>query len=287
MKALKKGHKLSLVVLALILAMGLFAGCSSSSDDEATSADAGADDAVVLVVGASPAPHAEILAQVVEDLAAEGYTLDIQEFTDYVLPNTALDSGDLTANYFQHKPYLDSFNEENGTDLVAVAPIHFEPIGLYPGKTASLDALADGATIAVPNDPTNEARALLLLEAEGLIKLKDGVGLEATKTDIVENTKNLEIQEVEAAQLPNILPDVDLAVINGNYAIEANLSIGTDALAAEKADSTAADEFANYIVVKAGSENDAAVLALVKALQSDKIRAFIESTYDGAVVPVF
>jgi D-methionine transport system substrate-binding protein len=204
-----------------------------------------------------------------------------------VLPNTALDSGDLGANYFQHQPYLDQFNEENGTKHVCVAPIHYEPLGLYPGKTKTVDELADGAQIAVPNDATNEARALLLLQDIGLITLKSGVGLEATKNDIEANEKNLDIVEVEAAQLPKTLADVDLAVINGNYAIEAGLNAATDALAKEEKDSLAATTYANLIVVKEGDETKPEVQALVTALQSDKIRTFIEETYQGAVVPSF
>ena len=238
-----KKNILGAAVLAAILASGALSACSGSPKEttaaatETRAADSRAEDTTAaeaettqasaelkeIVVGASPAPHAEILNAAKEVLASKGYELKIVEYTDYVQPNNALDSGDLDANYFQHKPYLDSFNEQNGTNLVSAGAIHYEPFGIYAGKTASLEALPDKATVLVPNDVSNEARALLLLEAQGLIKLKDGVGLEATKNDIVENTKNLDIVELEAAQLPRSISDGDIAVINGNYAIEAGL----------------------------------------------------------------
>ena len=208
------------------------------------------------------------------------------EFTDYVLPNTALENGELDANYFQHVPYLNDFNAQNGTHLVSVAAIHYEPYGIYAGKTTSLENLADGATIAIPNDGTNEARALLLLEAQGLIKLKEGIGLTATKLDIAENPKNLDIQEIEAAQLARALQDVDVAVINGNYAIQAGLKV-SDALAVEDKDSVAAETYANVLVVKEGNENTEATKALIAALQSDTVRDFINAAYDGEVIPIF
>ena len=239
-----------------------------------------------LLVGASPAPHAEILEAASKALEEKGYKLVIKEYTDYVQPNLALNSGDLDANYFQHLPYLEQFNEQNGTRLVSAGAIHYEPFGIYAGKTASLDALADGAKVAVPNDATNEARALLLLEAQGLIKLTDGVGLNATKTDVVENPKNLDILEIEAAQVPRSLQDVDIAVVNGNYAIEAGLKV-SDALAVEASDSEAAVTYGNIVAVQEGKENDEAVRALVEALTSEDAKAFIESTYEGAVVPLF
>lgn len=238
-------------------------------------------------VAASPTPHAEILEVAKELLSKEGYTLEIVEYADYVIPNEVTEDGDVDANYFQHQPYLDDFNAEHGTHLVSVAAIHYEPFGLYPGKTATLEELADGAQIAVPNDGTNEGRALKLLEAQGLIKLADGVGLTATKLDIVENPKNLDIVEMEAAQLPRTLDSVDMAVINGNYAIEAGLTVGTDAIATEATDSEAAETYANVLVVKEGNENNDAIQALIKALQSEEVRAFIEETYEGAVVPKF
>lgn len=263
------------VLLVLTLAGATLAGCSKKGGDKE------------IVVGASSTPHAEILEQARPLLEKEGYTLKIVEYADYVQPNVALSSGDLDANYFQHQPYLDQYNEENGTDLVSAGAIHYEPIGIYPGKTTSLDALADGAQIAVPNDATNEARALLLLESQGLIKLNEGVGLNATKNDIAENPKNLDIVEIEAAQLARSLQDVDLAVINGNYAIEAGLNVATDALAFEAKDSLAADTYANIIAVRKGNEDRADIKALIKALQSDEVKKFINDTYQGAVVPKF
>ena len=239
-----------------------------------------------IVVGASPAPHAEILKAANDVLKEKGYELEIKEYVDFIQPNLALESGDLDANYFQHLPYLESFNKENGTNLVSAGAIHYEPFGVYAGKTTSLDELQDGATIAVPNDTTNEARALLLLEAQGLIKLKEDAGLTATKNDIVENPKNLQLYEVEAAQLPRVIGDVDVAVINGNYAIEAGYKV-SDALAVEASDSLAATTYGNVVAVRAGEENDPAIQALIEALTSDEVKAFIESTYDGAVVPLF
>ena len=264
------------ILLAAVLALSLFAGCAAKTAEDKT-----------IVIGASPTPHAEILAVVKEVLAEQGYTLEIKEFTDYVQPNLALQSGELDANYFQHQPYLDDFNTENKTDLVSIASIHYEPLGIYPGKTKTLEELQDGAKIAVPNDTTNEARALLLLEANGLIKLKDGAGVKATKNDIAENPKNLEILEIEAAQLARSLPDVDIAVINGNYAIDAGLDVATDALATEEKDSLAATTYANIIAVRKGDESREDLQALVAALKSDKVKKFIEDTYKGAVVPVF
>lgn len=291
-------------VLAALLALTLifaFAGCAApeaaapSAGDAAssTSSTGGAEQQgdttqlQVINVGASPAPHAEILEVAKEVLKEEGYDLKITEFVDYVQPNLALDSGELDANYFQHKPYLDNFNAERGTALVSAAAIHYEPYGIYAGKTKSLDELKDGAQVAVPADASNEARALLLLEAQGLIKLKDSTNINATKNDIVENPKNLNIIEIEAAQLPRSLQDVDIAVINGNYAIEAGLSVNKDALAKEDAESVAATTYGNIVAVKEGKENDPAIQALVKALQSDKVKTYIEETYDGGVLPLF
>lgn len=259
------------------------AGTELEAADDTASAGEGLKK---IVVGASPAPHAEILDAAKEVLASKGYELDIVEYTDYVLPNNALDSGDLDANYFQHKPYLDSFNDQNGTKLVSAGAIHYEPFGIYAGKTASLDELKDKATVLVPNDMSNEARALLLLEAQGLIKLKDGVGLEATRNDIVENAKNLDIVELEAAQLPRSLQDSDIAVINGNYAIEAGLKV-SDALATEDSQSLAATTYGNIVAVREGGENSEAVKALVEALTSPEVKRFMEEKYEGAVVPLF
>ena len=244
-------------------------------------------DGTTITVAASPTPHAEILEVAGDILAQAGITLKVQEFTDYVQPNMVTESGEVDANYFQHQAYLDNFNEENGTHLVSVAKIHYEPLGLYPGKTKSIDELADGAKISVPNDTTNEARALQLLAAQGLIELKPEAGLTATKNDITSNPKNLEIVEMEAAQLPRTLADVDMAVINGNYATQAGFSSAKDALAAESADSEAAQIYPNVLVVKEGHENDPAILALAAALKSDAVRSFIDETYGGAVVPLF
>ncbi|PJJ27667.1 MetQ/NlpA family ABC transporter substrate-binding protein [Lacrimispora celerecrescens] len=239
-----------------------------------------------IIVGATPAPHAEILNAAKDILKEKGYELVVKEYTDYVQPNMALESGDLDANYFQHKPYLDQFNEQKGTDLVSAAAIHYEPFGIYAGKTDAIDKLPDGAQIAVPNDVSNEARALLLLADQGLIGLKEGVELDATKNDIVKNDKNFKIVEVEAAQLPRSLGDVDVAVINGNYAIEAGLKV-SDALAVEDANSVAATLYSNIIAVRAGEESSEKTKALVEALTSDTVKKFIEDTYEGAVVPSF
>ena len=260
------------------------ADTADAATEETTDATTG--ELEVLKVGASITPHAEILAQVKDTLAQEGYDLQVVEYNDYVLPNTALEDGELDANFFQHQPYLDDFNAENGTHLVSVAAVHFEPFGLYVGKTDSIANLKDGATVAVPNDTTNEARALLLLEAQGLIKLKEGAGLTATVLDIEENPLNLEIKEIEAAQLVRSLPDVDIAAINGNYAAEGGLNVA-DAIAVEASDSLAADTYANVIVVKEGNENAEKTQALVDAVLSDGVKSYIEETYGNAVIPVF
>ena len=265
--------KIIAIVLALTLALSL-AACGGSADSK------------TIKVGTAPGPHAEIMEAVADLVAAEGYTLEVVEFSDYVLPNTALDEGEIDANYFQHITYMNSFNAEHNLKMVSAAGIHYEPFGLYAGKTASIDALADGAQIAVPNDPSNEARALQLLQQEGLITLKEGVGLDATKDDIIENPKNLDIVELEAQLLPTTLQDVDMAVINGNYAIDAGLKV-SDAVAVEAADGVAAEAYVNVLTVKEGKENDEGIKALIKALKSEKVKAFIEETYDGAVVPLF
>lgn len=260
-------------------------GEETAAAEEESSEAAATGELETVTVGASPAPHAEILEAAKDAMAAKGYDLEIVEYVDYVQPNLALESGDLDANYFQHITYLEDFNAERGTHLVSAGSIHYEPFGIYAGKTASLEELADGAQVAVPNDATNEARALLLLEAQGLIKLQDGVGLAATKNDIVENPKNLDIVEIEAAQIPRSLSSVDVAVINGNYAIDAGLSVA-DALAVEASDSEAAEKYANVVAVQEGHENDPAIQALVEVLKSDEIKDFIETTYAGAVVPL-
>ena len=270
------------LALAAVLALGVAA---SGAKEEATTTDKA--ETVKIKVGATPAPHAEILEAVKDTLAAEGIELEIVEFNDYVIPNTSTESGELDANYFQHQPYLTDFNAQNGTHLVSVAAVHYEPFGIYPGKTKSLADLPDGATIAVPNDGTNEARALMLLQAQGLITLKADAGFTATILDIESNPKNLDIKELEAAQLPRTLQDVDLAVINGNYAIEAGLNAGKDALAVEDANSEAAQTYANILVVKEGNENNEAVQALAKALMSETAKEFMNATYEGAVLPMF
>lgn len=263
------------------------ADTQGDSTDQASSEDQQAEGNLeVIKIGASVTPHAEILEQVKSVLAEQGYDLEIVEYNDYVLPNTALENGELDANFFQHQPYLDDFNEENGTHLVSVAAVHFEPFGIYGGKSSSLEDLPDGASVAVPNDTTNEARALLLLEAQGLIKLKEGVGLEATVLDIEENPHNLEIKEIEAAQLVRSLPDVDIAAINGNYAAEGGLDVA-DALAVEASESLAADTYGNVIVVKEGNENSPKTKALVDAVLNDAVRDYIKETYGNAVIPVF
>ncbi len=270
--------KLISIVLALTIVLASFSLLTACGNDETKEN--------IIKVGASITPHAEILAVVKDELAAQGYTLEVVEYNDYVLPNTATESGELDANYFQHTPYLDDFNANNGTHLVSVAAVHYEPFGIYAGKTSAITDLAEGAVVAVPNDTTNEARALLLLEAQGLITLKDGAGLTATKLDIVENPLNLEIMEIEAAQLARSLADVDIAVINGNYAIEGGLKV-SDAIAVEASDSEAAQTYANVLVVKEGNEEDERIKALVAALTSETVKTYIDSTYDGAVVAIF
>ena len=238
-------------------------------------------------MAASPSPHAQILQEAVAPLLEkEGYTLEVKEFSDYVLPNTATEQEEVDANYFQHKPYLETFNEENNTNLVSVTQVHFEPFGLYAGKTSSLDALGNGSVIAVPNDTTNEARALLLLEQEGLIKLKSNAGIKATVSDIEENPKNLQIKELESATIPTVLADVDIACINGNYALGANLKV-SDALAVESSTSLAAQTYANILAVKDGNQNKESIQALSKALTSSEVKSYIEKTFNGAVVAVF
>ncbi len=236
-------------------------------------------------VGASPTPHAEILEKAKEILAKEGVTLEIVSYDDYVLPNNNVEDGQLDANYFQHITYMNNFNANNGTHLVSVAGLHYEPFGIYAGKTASLDALADGAVVAIPNDPTNGGRALLLLQEQGLIKLKDGSGLEPRLDDVAENPKNLDIKELEAKLLTTTLQDVDIAIINGNYAIGAGLKF-SEALAVESPDGIAGTAYVNVLAVKEGREKDEAILKLVEALRSDEVRQFIDEKYAGGVVVV-
>ena len=267
-------------LLTGVLALGTLAGCGGS--DKKTE-ESGEDK--VIKVAASATPHAEILEQAAPLLEKDGWTLEVTVFDDYVQPNNVVEEGDFDANYFQHIPYLENFNKEQGTHLVNAGGIHYEPFGIYPGQKSSLDDLAEGDTIAVPNDTTNEARALLLLQDNGLIKLKDGAGLEATKNDIVENSLNLEILELEAAQIARVKDEVALVVLNGNFALQAGFSVAKDSIAYETSDSEAAKTYVNVIAVKEGNEDSEAVKALVKVLKSDDIKKYINDSYDGAVIP--
>lgn len=278
--------KKPLVVLGACLAAVLLAtltltGCSSNNSSSSSSEDK------TITVAASPTPHAEILNNAVKPLLEEqGYTLEVKEFTDYVQPNTVTEAGEVDANYFQHQPYLDSFNDEQGTHLVSVESVHYEPMAIFAGKTASLDALAEGASIAIPNDTTNEARALLLLEQEGLIEIDPEAGITATPNDITSNPLNLQFEELEAAVVPTVLADVDIAVVNGNYASSAGLNI-SDSLAFESSDSLAAKTYANVLVVKEDNQDSEKIKALASALHSDEVRDYITNTYAGAVLPSF
>lgn len=285
LEGMKKMKKVLSVLLAAVLVFAL-AGCGGDSQD--ASSAGGNSEMTTITVAASPTPHAEILNAVKDQLAEEGIDLQVEEYTDYVMPNNVVEDGTVDANYFQHQSYLDDFNEENGTHLVSVAKIHYEPMGIYAGKdkSATLENIAEGAVIAVPNDTTNEARALQLLAAQGLIELPEDAGLTATPKDITSNPHNIEFTEVEAAAVPSMLSDVDFAVINGNYALSAGLT-EDDSLAFEAADSLGAQTYPNVLVVKEGNENNEAVQKLVKALTSEECRAFIEETYKGMVVPVF
>lgn len=246
---------------------------------------AAADEDKTITVAASPTPHAQILAEAGKILAEQGWTLEVTEFDDYVQPNLVVDSGDMDANYFQHIPYLDSFNEEKGTHLVNAGGIHYEPFGIYPGTKTSLDELEEGDVIAVPNDTTNEARALLLLQDNGVITLKEGAGLTATVNDIEENKLGVKIQELEAAQVARVKDEVAFIVLNGNYALEAGFSVAKDSIAFESSDSEAAKTYVNVIAVAEGNEDSEGIQALVNVLKSDEIKAYINETYDGAVIP--
>lgn len=294
-------------ILAGVLTVGVLTGCGSKTEEEAadttaaeettedaaedTAADAEETDAAAtetkgtITVAASATPHAEILAAAKPILAEQGWDLEVTEFDDYVLPNEVVESGEMDANYFQHVPYLDSFNEEKGTHLVEVGKIHYEPFGIYPGTKASLDEIADGDTIAVPNDTTNEARALLLLQDNGIITLKDGAGLTATVNDIAENPHNVKIEELAAESVARVADEVAYVVLNGNYALQAGFSVSKDSLAYEKSDSEAAKTYVNVVVVKEGNEDNEGVKALVDVLKSDEIKNFINEKYDGAVIP--
>ena len=301
-------------VIGAALTAGVLAGCGSSTETTAstaasstaaaseassetsaaadTSSEAASDTSAAaslgtITVAASQTPHSEILAQAKPILAQEGWDLEVTVFEDYVQPNNVVESGDFDANYFQHVNYLNSFNEEKGTHLVVATngKIHYEPFGIYGGTKKSLDEIADGDAIAVPNDTTNEARALLLLQQEGLITLNDGVGVNATVNDIKDNPYNLEIVEVEAAQVPKQLPSVAFGVINGNYALENGLSVADDALATESADGDAIQQYVNIIAVKDGNQDEDKIKALTDVLHSDAIVKYINDTYQGAVVP--
>lgn len=264
-----------------ILAVGLFTGCGSSDEKKAEDTDSKG----TIKVAASETPHAEILEQAKPLLEKEGWDLEVTVFNDYVQPNLVVESGEFDANYFQHIPYLEEFNEEQKTHLVNAGGIHYEPFGIYPGTKKSLDDLEKGDVIAVPNDTTNEARALLLLQDNGVITLKDGVGLEATVNDIVDNPKGVEIRELEAAQVSRVTEEVAFVVLNGNYALEAGYSVAKDAVAYEKNDSEAAQTYVNVIAVKEGNEDNEGIKALVKVLKSDEIKKYINDNYDGAVIP--
>ncbi len=257
----------------------------AEEEEAATEEAAPAESKGTITVAASATPHAEILEQVKPILAEQGWDLEVTVFDDYVQPNLVVESGEFDANYFQHIPYLESFNEEQGTHLVNAGGIHYEPFGIYPGTKSDLTTLEKGDVIAVPNDTTNEARALLLLQDNGVITLKDGVGLEATVRDIVENPNEIEIQELEAAQVPRVIDEVAFVVLNGNYALEAGYNVVNDSIAYEKADSEAAKTYVNIIAVKEGNENNEGIVALVEALKSDEIKEFINNTYNGGVIP--
>lgn len=261
---------------AAVLAVGLTAcgGKENKADDK------------TITVAASPTPHAEILEASKDLLKEKGYTLEIKEFDDYPQQNVVVDEGEFDANYFQHQPYLDNFNEEKGSDLVSAAKIHYEPLGIYPGASENLENIKDGAKIAVPNDATNEARALLLLEENGIITLKEDAGLNATKKDVEENPHNIEIVELDAAQIARVVEELDFVVLNGNYALDAGFNVQTDAIAKEEADSEAAQTYANIIAVKKENKDSEKIKALVEVLQSEEIGKFITDTYEGAVVPM-
>lgn len=274
---MKNFKKLSVLAAAALMAVAfLAAGCGSDSQTTASS-----DKNVT--VGATPVPHAEILNEIKPLLAKEGVDLKVVEFTDYVKPNLALNDKELDANFFQHTPYLDKFNSEHGTKLKAIAKIHVEPMGIYSRKIKDLKDLADGAKVAIPNDPTNGGRALLILQSAGLITLKDGGNITSTVQDVVKNDKNLQFVELEAAQIPRSIDDVDIALINTNFAMEAGLNPLKDALFLEPKDSP----YANVLVVRDGDENRPEIQKLVKALQSPEVKKFIEDKYQGAILPSF
>lgn len=285
--------KIITLLLAFVLVFGTLAGCGKSADDTTGAETSGAEEESsgdaekkgTITVAASATPHAEILEEAKPILEKEGWDLEVTVFDDYVQPNLVVESGEFDANYFQHIPYLEEFNEEQGTHLVNVGGIHYEPFGIYPGTKDSLEDLEEGDVIAVPNDTTNEARALLLLEANGVITLKEGAGLTATVKEIEDNPLNIEIQELEAAQVSRVKDEVAFVVLNGNYALEAGFSVAKDSIAYETSDSEAAETYVNVIAVKEGNEDSEGVKALVEVLKSDEIKNFINETYDGAVIP--
>nr|WP_317378957.1 MetQ/NlpA family ABC transporter substrate-binding protein [uncultured Faecalimonas sp.] len=272
----RNAKRIILAGAAAVLAVGLTAcgGEEKKADDK------------TITVAASPTPHAEILEEAKGLLKEKGHTLEIKEFDDYPQQNVVVDEGEFDANYFQHQPYLDNFNEEKGSDLVSAAKIHYEPLGIYPGASEDLEKIKDGAKIAVPNDATNEARALLLLEENGVITLKEDAGLNATKKDVEENPHNVEIVELDAAQIARVVDELDFVVLNGNYALDAGFNVQTDAIAKEEADSEAAQTYANIIAVKKENKDSEKIKALVEVLQSEEIGKFITDTYEGAVVPM-
>lgn len=277
--------KIAKNLLILSIAASLLSGCSSTaaSSSASPSSNTQSSSTVKIVVGATPEPHAAILNLIKSDLQAEGVELEVKEFNDYAVLNPALSDKQIDANFFQHVPYLDEYNKSKGTNLVPVAKVHVEPMGAYSQKIKSVDELKDGATVAIPNDPTNEGRALLLLQTQGLIKLKDSTGLTQTPKDITENSKKLKFSELDAAQLPRTLQDVDLAIINTNYALKGNLDPNKDAIFIEDKSSP----YANVLAVRAEDKNSEAIQKLAKALNSDKVRKYIEDTYKGAIVPAF
>ena len=292
-------QKLTTLTVSLMMTGTLVACGSSTGSSSGTAAGTAASDSAqvtgnlnipagngaTITIAASPTPHAEILAEAAKILSGYGWELKVTEFEDYVQPNLVVDQGEFDANYFQHIPYLESFNEEQGTHLVNAGGIHYEPFGIYPGTRKSLNEISDGDEIAIPNDTTNEARALLLLQDNGIIKLKDGAGLKATKNDIAENPHNIKLIELEAAQVARVTNEAAFVVLNGNYALEAGFSVAKDAVAYEQSDSEAAKTYVNVIAVKEGNENRDGIKALVTVLKSDDIVNFINGKYDGAVVP--
>lgn len=264
--------KFILFALITVLSFSVLVGCGKKADSEN-----------IIKIGVSPTPHRELVELIEEDLKEEGIELEIIEFDDYVKPNLALAEGELDANFFQHEPYMNNFRDENKIDISSIGGIHVEPMGLYSSKYSSIDELEDGSEIAIPNDPTNGGRALLLLEKQGLIKLKEDAGILATENDVVENPKNLKFTPAEAAYLPRVLDEVGGAIINGNYALEASLVPTEDSILLEGKDSP----YANIIAIRTGEENQERFVKLMKALQSDKVREFIEENYNGGVIPGF